>query len=473
MLSRLLDTTDTLALLEREEDHFYDKKSIRIGGAGLQKALVGFANSDGGDLIIGLEDAKTESELNKQWQGCATLEEFNGLLQAITEITPQIPCSMNFLSSKGNVGYILLIQIDKSSQVHQTSSKDIYIRKGAQTLPIKDPEQLISLKFSKGLASFEDVEVPNVPPEVIVESLAINKFLLDFSPKTDALEFCVNQNLLDIRTWNPKVCGLVLFAANPSSVIPTRGGVRITRYETKEDEPERDHLASSELLELPTYDLIHSTVNRISEIMSNISIWAVDGLKKAAYPPEAIWEIVVNAIIHRDYSISDDVQIKIFDNRIEVQSPGRLPGFVTIENILDVRYSRNKQIIRTLARYKTPPNKDMGEGLNTAFQKMKEWQLKQPIIEEINNSVLVTIPHTPLAKPEELVLEFLKNNSSITNKQGRDITGIKSENTMKAVFYALRDAGHLKMLPKGSKTEWLLANTNIAPLGRQLEIDVS
>lgn len=114
----------------------------------------------------------------------------------------------------------------------------------------------------------------------------------------------------------------------------------------------------------------------------------------------------------------------------------------------------------------------MGEGLNTAFQKMKEWQLKEPIIEEINNSVVVTIPHTPLAKPEELVLEFLKKNSSITNKQGRDITGIKSENSMKAVFYALRDASHIKMVPKGSKTEWVLSSKESGPMGYQLEIDV-
>ena len=68
---------------------------------------------------------------------------------------------------------------------------------------------------------------------------------------------------------------------------------------------------------------------------------------------------MVNAIIHRDYAIADDVQVRIFDNRIEIESPGKLPGFVTVDNILDVRYSRNKQIVRTLARYKTLPNKDM------------------------------------------------------------------------------------------------------------------
>jgi len=190
--------------------------------------------------------------------------------------------------------------------------------------------------------------------------------------------------------------------------------------------------------------------------MSEISIWTVDGLKKVSYPPEAIWEIVVNAIIHRDYSVADDVHIRIFDNRIEVQSPGRLPGFVTVENILDVRYSRNKQIVRTLSRYRSPPNKDMGEGLNTAFQKMKEWKLKDPTVEESQNMVVVTIPHTPLAKPEELVIEFLKRNERITNKQGRELTGIKSENAMKKVFYSLRDENIIEMIPKGAKTEWIL-----------------
>ncbi len=44
-----------------------------------------------------------------------------------------------------------------------------------------------------------------------------------------------------------------------------------------------------------------------------------------AYPPETLWEIVVNALIHRDYSMSDDVQILIFDNRIEVLSLGGCP----------------------------------------------------------------------------------------------------------------------------------------------------
>ena len=169
-------------------------------------------------------------------------------------------------------------------------------------------------------------------------------------------------------------------------------------------------------------------------------------------------EIIVNALIHRDYSISDDVQIRIFDNRIEVVSPGKLPGYVSVDNILDARYSRNSKIVRNLARYPNPPHKDLGEGLNTAFQKMKEWRLKEPQIVEEGNYVKVTIPHIPLAAPTEAILEFLKNNQTITNRQAREITGIRSENLVKIEFYKLRDEGLLEMVPdlKGPAAAWRL-----------------
>ena len=169
-------------------------------------------------------------------------------------------------------------------------------------------------------------------------------------------------------------------------------------------------------------------------------------------------EIIVNAIIHRDYSISDDVQVRIFDNRIEVVSPGKLPGYVSVDNILNARYARNSKIVRNLARYPNPPNKDLGEGLNTAFQKMKEWRLREPEIVEDGTYVRVTIPHIPLATPTEAILEFLKNSETITNRQAREITGIRSENLVKIEFYKLRDEKLLEMVPglKGPAAAWRL-----------------
>jgi ATP-dependent DNA helicase RecG len=233
---------------------------------------------------------------------------------------------------------------------------------------------------------------------------------------------------------------------------------KIARYETREEDPEREHLKQTWSIELPLYNLIHETVNKITEVMSSIEIWTTDGLRKVDYPSEAIWEVVVNAIIHRDYSIADEVTIFLFDNRIEVKSPGKLPGYVTTENILDVRLSRNPKIVRTLNRYKNAPNKDLGEGLNTAFQRMKDWKLKPPEIKIENNYVIVTLPHVPLANPSQLILEFLENYSEITNKQAREITGIRSENTVKSEFYKLRDSGLIEMIPerKGAASAWRL-----------------
>lgn len=88
----------------------------------------------------------------------------------------------------------------------------------------------------------------------------------------------------------------------------------------------------------------------------------------------------------------------------------------------------------------------MGEGLNTAFDAMTKLRLKVPEIIERDNSVLVIIKHEKLASPEEIVVEYLIKNESIKNGVGRSITGIKSENTMKNVFYRLRDRGFIQLV---------------------------
>jgi ATP-dependent DNA helicase RecG len=287
MLTRLIDKADAGNLISRQEDHFLDFKSASLKGISLQKIATAFANADGGEILIGIEDTAV-AKGSERWAGFATVEDFNGHLQALNEVRPQLPMSLGFLACEGLSGIILQIAIEKSSQVHQTASGDVYLRRGAQSLPIKDAEQLVALKFAKGLSSFEDTAVANVPLETVVESEELQRFLTTFSPKTEPLDYVVNENLLDLKSWDPKVSGLVLFAPNPSAVIPTRAGVRVTRYETKEEDPERDHLAFSELIESSAYRLILNVIARITEIMSSISIWTVDGLKKVQYPPEVL-----------------------------------------------------------------------------------------------------------------------------------------------------------------------------------------
>ena len=290
----------------------------------------------------------------------------------------------------------------------------------------------------------------------MVEASALRDLLTNIAPETDPLDFVLNQGLIDQRSWSPKIASILLFADNPSSIVPRKCAIKITRYETAEDDPERDHLSGQYTIEGPALYIIRKTIEVVTEVMSSVTVWSSTGLRQLEYPPEAIWETVVNAVIHRDYAISDDIQILIYNNRIEIHSPGRLPGYVNVANILEARYSRNPRLVRTLARYPDAPNKDLGEGLNTTFQKMKDFGLKQPIISEDGNYVKVVLPHAKLAAPTQAIMELLENHEVITNRQARDLIGIRSENLVKVEFYKLRDEAFIERVPDlhGPKSAW-------------------
>lgn len=333
MKTLTISEKEYLALADRDESHFFDLKSFQLTGKKLQKTAVAFSNADGGEIILGIKD-KDEVAVER-WEGVDTIEYFNGHLQAVFDVKPAIDVKYEFLKRKDHPGYALRILVEKGNQVCQTSDNTVYVRNGAQSLPLTSVDRIQQLAFAKGAASYEDTILVQTPPEVIAESVELANFLDGFSPHTSPLDFLVNANLLDYKTWDPRTVAALLFHPLPSAVIPTRCGVKITRYETREDDPERDHLSGQWTLEAPAYNLIHKTVETITDVMSSIEVWSADGLKRLEYPPEAIWETVVNAIIHRDYSIADDVQVLIFNNRIEILSPGRLPGYVSVANILD------------------------------------------------------------------------------------------------------------------------------------------
>src|SRR5262249_46958615 len=195
------------------------------------------------------------------------------------------------------------------------------------------------------------------------------------------------------------------------------------------------------------YSQIREAVKLTTEIVEGIPKLGESGLEAIAYPPEALHEIITNAVIHRDYSVADDVHIRIFDNRIEVQSPGRLPAHITVQNILDERFARNGAVVRILNKYPDPPNKDVGEGLNTAFNAMHQLGLKEPVIRELENHVLVIIRHEQLASPEEAILDFLQTHETIKNSESLRITHITADHRIKTIFGRMVEKGMIEQVP--------------------------
>lgn len=241
------------------------------------------------------------------------------------------------------------------------------------------------------------------------------------------------------------VAGELLFSDEPQICLPKRSSIKIYRYKTS-GEADRDTLAEQPMtVEGCAYRQIYDAVSMTKEIIESIKKLG-SGFETIEYPEETLHEIITNAVLHRDYSIATDIQIRVFDNRVEVESPGKLPGHVTTENILNAQAARNPKLVRLINKFPDAPNKDVGEGLNTAFAAMTRLRLKEPVITEGENSVLVIIKHEKLASPEELVVNYLLTHSIIKNSVGRSITGIKSENTMKSVFYRLRDRGVIQLV---------------------------
>jgi len=450
-----IDGSQAKKIISIEESHFVDVKSKEISPAKLSRSLSAFANTSGGELYIGISEKSRGSSIIREWIGFDSQEEANGHIQGLDSFFPLGDyCQYSFLKCSEQKGYVLKIEIQKTRDIKAASDSIPYVRRGAQSIPAKNEEMLSRLKLDKGIFSFEDDTVP-IPIEVVSNSKKIIEFIIDVIPSSEPEDWLKSQFLIDNN--KPTVAGVLLFSDEPQAALPKRSSIKIYRYKTSDAEGKRDSLAFDPItIEGPLYELIYTAVEKTSEIVSGISKLTPTGMEKVQYPPETLHEIVTNAVLHRDYSIPKDIQVRIYDNRVEVESPGRLPGHVNVENILGEQFARNSKTVRIINKFPNPPNKDVGEGLDTAFAAMKNLRLKEPEIVETEHSVIVYIRHEPLASPEDTVLKFLDSHQTITNRIARAITGVSSENTMKEVFYRLRDRNLLQrvMGESGPKNAW-------------------
>ena len=459
MEKRHISAEDALNLIARGESHFWDFKSSKSSGKVIQKVGCALANADGGEFVVGVEDAKTGSGLDR-WKGFASVEDGNHIMQSLSsDVSPAVPYAAEWLQVDGHEssGFACLLSIRKSPTVHETADGTVYVRRNASTVKI-DPAERVNLALSKGAETYENQELASYTADELAAEDELGTFLSTLSPMTTPEDFVRKQRLANMDTGKARLSGAILFADSPSAVATKRCAVKVARYETKVDQPDRKHLSGVPVtIEAPAYQLIDQTIAEVQRLIEAVSVLKPSGeLEPLTYPPEALKEVIVNAVIHRDYNISDDIVIRVFDNRVEVRSPGRLPGHMTLDNLLTDRFSRNPTINRLINKYPDPPNKDIGEGLKTTMRSMAEAKLKPPRFAQEDNYFVVTIEHTPLARPQEIVLQYLESHNEITNAIARELTGINSENTMKEVFYDLRDAGVIERVPgkAGNKSAW-------------------
>jgi len=432
------------------EGQFTEAKATAVLPSKLSYTISAFANSDGGDLYVGIAEQLLGGGVKRrEWAGFPDIEAANAHMAVFDKCFPLGKDFLyEFLHCANRNGFVLHVQVARTPGIVKATDGKAYVRLGAQSVVQDTPEQIKRLEFRKGLNSFEGHPV-NVPKELIVQSPVTHDYLKYVIPNYEAQpEAWLRKQLLVVNDM-PTVAGLLLFAEEPQAQIPKHCGIKIYRYKTAEAEGFRDVLEFiPKTVEGCLYDQIKKAVEITIEEVEKIPHLGEAGLEPIKYAPEAIHEIITNAVIHRDYSIADDVHVRIFENRIEVQSPGRLPAHVTPKNILTERFARNGAIVRLLNKFPNPPNRDVGEGLNTAFEKMHQLGLKEPSIEERDSDVLVTIRHERLASPEQTIVEYLEKHGTIRNKKAREITYIKDSDQMKRILSKMADTGQIERVPE-------------------------
>jgi ATP-dependent DNA helicase RecG len=172
------------------------------------------------------------------------------------------------------------------------------------------------------------------------------------------------------------------------------------------------------------------------------------------YPEKAIREIVANAVIHRDYRITETyTQVNIFEDRIEVFNPGNLPPGVTTENIKHSQVSRNKIIA---ARLKDLDYlEEYGRGIDIAFTEMQKWGLLDPLFKNTSNSFRVILPGEKLNQLNERQLkiwEYLVENGRITRRVAETLLPDTPQQTISYDLRKLKDIGLIRQIGESKDT---------------------
>jgi ATP-dependent DNA helicase RecG len=183
------------------------------------------------------------------------------------------------------------------------------------------------------------------------------------------------------------------------------------------------------------------------------------------YPLEALREIVVNMIVHRDYMSSNDSIIKIFDDGIEFFNPGKLPDGLTIEELIRGKYSssiRNKQIAFVFKE--AGIIEKYGSGIKRVLEAFQEYGLAQPIFEEIQNGFKVAVSKTTQkttqkTKTHDKILEILRTSPNMTREELADVLE-KSPNTIKGHIARLKTDGRLERIRSDRDGYWRVLNEN-------------
>jgi ATP-dependent DNA helicase RecG len=415
----------------------------RVSGKMVQKALetmCAFANADGGILLLGVEDPAKAVGSDRLYGVQENPEALDELQRKVrTQFDPpvhglkfwRLPCILR----GGKSGHTVMCYVQKSDKVHCVIDHGTWTRLDASNRQMTVSE-ITDLVYQRGIKSAETLPV-SIPLSTL-ETSAWQNYCAARGLDTPDLVTRLPRLGLAVQvgdTLQPLLAAVLLFADEPGSLLAanaTRADIRVFHYKGK----------TIERGEVPNLWLAPKTIRgpvaqQIAQAHAYVLERLAQGLTMAGsgfqtayrFPQRVVKEAITNAVIHRDYRLNRDIHIRIFDDRIEVESPGLLPGTVTPATVDKAgSMPRNSLLALHLREFPNPPNVDAGEGVPMMFAQMQAANLYEPLYREMRDSSQATLLVTLLNEERPplwvQVSDWIDRNGPIANSKLREISGL-------------------------------------------------
>ncbi len=374
---------EVLALVQQGEDSPRAFLPARTRTPTLGETMVAMANSHGGTILLGVR-----GQPRPRVEGIPAPEEARALIQEVAQecVPPLNLPSPEPVSLQGST--ILVITVP-SNLPHAYHWRGLYLHRVDGKNALLSGAELRTLLLDRGEEKFEAL----VPAGATVEDLDMERVAryagLLLKAPADPLELLRRRGCLAATPAGPAptCAGLLLFGKDPQAFLPQ---AQITIVRHPGTSPGHDPLRQEVRGTLPEQIRQAEEFLRTNMRRGRVRVDA-NLVEVTEYPIEVVREALVNAVAHRDYSVrGDEIRVSMFLDRIEVYSPGRLPGPVTVENLLQERFSRNPAIVQLLVDLKLIER--LGYGLDSLVALMAEAHLPPPSFRETRGGFLLTLP---------------------------------------------------------------------------------
>ncbi|HQE91975.1 MAG TPA: ATP-binding protein [Anaerolineae bacterium] len=431
----------------------------------LAETLIAFANADGGALYIGVDE-------NGAPTGDFYPEEFGEVVQQAERLCrPPIPVTWEQIESGG--AFVFVGRVQRSAELHTLHDGRVLVRTGAENRLLTG-EQLQQIVASRSTGEYEAEPVPGATRDDFDADI-LREFVEMWEKRQGRPLSRPLDDMLVEMGWllpggQPTVAGILLFGKNPQAFIP-RSGLTFVRFDGTQVHKESGEAGYGRRVEF-NGPLAHIIQRAWDILQAEIRVGAVvHGLERREqwqYPPTAIREALVNAVAHRDYRLRGRaIEVRMFADRLEISSPGGLPGYITVDNIVDEHFSRNPRLVNGLFQWGYI--EELGLGVDLMIQDMvnaghppPQFRAQEYAFTVIFESSRQRAPLLPVSadltmnERQAKALAYLQQNDRITNRDYQALCPDVTAETLRLDLADMVERGVLLKIGEKRGTYYIL-----------------